>query len=160
MPASFAPYDFCTVPLLGVALSDVTIKGITFEGEHLADGYPCRHAAIIYSGSSGTIENCSVSGFRPRPYWSISVDSASLRRTTQRLADLSRQVLRSTFRTTPFHPGEGADALPALASATVLHHRRTRLGSDTTNGRSSESGFARGEVRNNTITDHALPDQR
>src|SRR5882762_9848932 len=33
MPASLEPYDFCTVPLLGVALSDVTVKGIRFEGD-------------------------------------------------------------------------------------------------------------------------------
>ena len=28
MPASMTPYDFLTVPVLGVALSEVTIKGI------------------------------------------------------------------------------------------------------------------------------------
>jgi len=54
------------VALLGIALSDVVVKGITFEGEHLADGLPDggELVGIYFWGSGGQVTNCTVMGFR------------------------------------------------------------------------------------------------
>lgn len=165
MPPSLTPYDFCTVPLLGVALSEVNIRGITFEGEHLADGYACTLAAIIYSGSSGTIENCSVSGFRwPNllgPFSGFGVVAGN--NTTLGTGPVSVQILHSTFQDNAVSIlVKGADAAPdrlqQRLSFTIEGNTITGVG-PTTNG--TQIGIyispgAFGEVRHNTITDHAF----
>jgi len=162
MPASLEPYDFCTVPLLGVALSDVTVKGIRFEGDHLANGYPCLVAGIIYSGSSGTIENCSVSGFGQLGHFAGSGVIAA-NNTTLGTGPVAVQILRCTFQDNAQSIlVKGADATPSRLlprlSFTIEGNTITGVG-PTTNG--TQTGIwiapgATGEVRNNTITDHAF----
>src|SRR5262249_23641687 len=98
MATTLAAYDFCRVPLVGVALSDVTIKGIMFEGEHLAGSYQCGLAGVIYSGSSGSIENCSFSGFRAEQlanFGALGIIAAN--NTTLGTAPVVVQILQSTF---------------------------------------------------------------
>jgi Right handed beta helix region len=162
MPASLQPYDFYTVPLLGVALSEVTIQGIAFEGEHLTNGYPYLVAGIIYSGSSGTIENCSISGFGQLDYFAGSGIIAA-NNTTLGTGPVAVQILRCTFQDNAQSIlVKGADAtadrlLPRL-SFTIEGNTITGLG-PTTNG--TQTGIfiapgATGEVRYNTITDYAF----
>ncbi|MCB1096141.1 MAG: hypothetical protein KDN22_11245 [Verrucomicrobiae bacterium] len=56
------------VPVLGIVSSTVTIKGLTFEGEHFADQYPDPEFGHFIGGyyldSGGTVENCRFVGFR------------------------------------------------------------------------------------------------
>ena len=165
MPASMTPYDFLTVPVLGVALSEVTIKGIKFEGEHLAGSYAAALAGIICSGATGTIEDCSVSGFRMQSqltgFNGFGVVAGN--NTTLGTGPVAMQILHSTFQDNDLSIlVKGADAaasrlLPRL-SFTIAVNRITGIG-PTTNG--AQIGIwispgATGEVRNNTITDHVF----
>jgi hypothetical protein len=160
MVQTLASYDFCRTPLLGVALSEVTIKGISFEGEHLGNAYPCSLAAIIYSGSSGAIEECSFSGFRGENDFS-GAGVVAANNTTLGAGPVSVQVLRCAFRDNAFSIFvRGADAAPDQPRLKFVIEGNTITGvGPTTIG--AETGIlvsygATGTVRGNTITDHAF----
>ena len=163
MPQSMSSYDFLTVPLLGVALSEVTIKGIKFEGEHLSGGYTYAMAGIICSGSSGTIEDCSVSGFRQNLLGFRGFGVLAGNNTTLGTGPVAVQIRHSTFQDNDVSIlVKGADAaasrlLPRL-SFTIAGNTITGIGA-TTNG--GQTGIfiapgATGAVANNTITDHGF----
>ncbi|MBI2929157.1 MAG: hypothetical protein HYY24_26125 [Verrucomicrobia bacterium] len=50
-----------TPALLAAAVSDVVLKGLSFEGEHLGEAYPqFGYMAIVFDASSGRLEDCTV----------------------------------------------------------------------------------------------------
>jgi len=54
------------VPIIGIRCSQVTVRGLTFEGERLAGRFvgPGDLEAIYLRQSSGIVENCAFYGFR------------------------------------------------------------------------------------------------
>jgi len=54
------------VPIIGIRFSQVTVRGLTFEGERLAGRFvgPGDLEAIYLRQSSGIVENCAFYGFR------------------------------------------------------------------------------------------------
>jgi hypothetical protein len=53
-----------SVPLLGIAMGNVVVTGLTFEGERLASSQPQSLDAIKFFGAGGRVENCRITGFR------------------------------------------------------------------------------------------------
>ncbi len=56
------------VPIMLVHLSDVTVRGLTFEGERLAGHFvgPGNLVGLYFLRSSANVENCAFYGFRER----------------------------------------------------------------------------------------------
>lgn len=56
------------VPIIAVLLSDVTVRGLTFEGERLAASFNSPDlgdlGGVYFLRSSGAVENCAFYGFR------------------------------------------------------------------------------------------------
>ena len=55
-------------PILYIRLSEVTLRGLIFEGEGLAGSYegPGELRGVLLRGSSATVESCAFYGFRER----------------------------------------------------------------------------------------------
>src|SRR5262249_23354671 len=52
------------VPIVGILSSEVTIRGLTFEGERLAERFTGIEDGLFIQESSATVENCAFYGFR------------------------------------------------------------------------------------------------
>lgn len=65
IPASLQGHH---VPIVAVLLSDVSVRGITFEGERLAANFTNPDlgdlGGVFFLRSSGSVENCAFHGFR------------------------------------------------------------------------------------------------
>ncbi len=136
-----------------------------FEGEHLAGGYAYALSGIIYSGSSGTIEDCSVSGFRMQRqltgFNGFGVVAGN--NTTLGAGPVAVRIRHSTFQDKDLSIlVKGADAassrLLLRLSFTIEGNTITGIG-PTANG--TQDGIwispgATGEVKSNTITDHVF----
>src|SRR6266436_8064809 len=62
-PTLLQDFDSTWNPLLAIALTDVVVSGLTFEGEHLADAVPFGEVGIYFLGSGGQVTNCTIEGF-------------------------------------------------------------------------------------------------
>ncbi len=72
---SFSPF---VVPIVGVRSSQVTVRGLTFEGERLAEHFVgfADLEGIFFRNSSAIVENCAFYGFRestPGPKGAIAI---------------------------------------------------------------------------------------
>jgi hypothetical protein len=89
--------DSSTIPLLGIIFCDhVQVRGLTLEGGRLADICPGLGGAIFH-GSGGTVEHCTIKGFRGESGFTFGLglfagNSATFDRPLQRLS-----VLNNTF---------------------------------------------------------------
>ncbi len=87
------------VPLIGVLLSDVTIRGLTFEGERLAGHFAEPDFADLIGlhvyRSSIDVENCAFYGFREST--AGAQFSGSLACTTFHIDDVVARVVGCTF---------------------------------------------------------------
>lgn len=77
MNQTLLPYGGTRVPLLGIALANVTVAGLTFEGGRLGDDQPETLDAIYFLGAGGRVEDCRISGFRAHALG--AVDSVGVR---------------------------------------------------------------------------------
>jgi nitrous oxidase accessory protein NosD len=61
-----SPPDTFNLPIIFIRFSQVTVRGLTFEGERLAERFvgPGGLLGIALRQSSGTVENCAFYGFR------------------------------------------------------------------------------------------------
>jgi len=167
MGQTLTNYGIRDVALLGVALSKVKVSGLTFEGERLADSQASRFDAICYLGSSGSIVDCRVIGFRgsslvttnaPAPT-GIYVDNLVRYGT----GEVTIEVLRSTFADNGISiwlRGDGGDGFdPTLLRTTFKVNDNTIVGSGP-DAIGRQWGIyiwagAGGEVKWNTVTEHA-----
>ncbi|MEK7685476.1 MAG: hypothetical protein AAB466_08640 [Verrucomicrobiota bacterium] len=151
-----------TPAVLAAAVSDVVLKGFTFEGEHLGEAFSfSSYMAIVFSGTSGRLEDCTVRGFRNantlHPFRSFGFAAANW--AALGTPPLTVQVLRCAFADngTSVHV-RGDDLAPTqqrltftIADNTISGIGPTALGPQA----GIEIGVgATGEVRRNTITDH------
>ena len=60
------PGRLASFPIMGIRSSQVTVRGLTFEGERLAERFvgPGALHGIFLRESSGNVENCAFYGFR------------------------------------------------------------------------------------------------
>lgn len=70
-------------PIMGIRSSQVTLRGLTFEGERLAERFvgPGGLQGIYFRQSSGIVENCAFYGFRestPGPEDAVAIAFANL----------------------------------------------------------------------------------
>ncbi len=61
-----APPNTANFPILSIRRSQVTVRGLTFEGERLAERFvgPGHLLGIYFQQSGGNVENCAFFGFR------------------------------------------------------------------------------------------------
>ena len=64
MALSFPEYSRYLVGILGVLRADVTVSGLTFEGERLGDTPLWDLGGVYFLGASGRVEDCRFTGFR------------------------------------------------------------------------------------------------
>jgi hypothetical protein len=57
------PFNATSYPLLACVSSDVTIRGLTFDGGRLGDAYPHKLFGLVFRGAGGRVENCTIRGF-------------------------------------------------------------------------------------------------
>jgi hypothetical protein len=169
MALSFPGSNSYWVGILGVFRSEVTVSGLTFEGEHLADSPMLDLGGIYFLGAGGRVEDCRFFGFRGSTlgenFFCIGVGAANPVSLGTGVVDL--KVLRNTFADNarsielfgdikaPIQP----DVDPALLRTTFTVADNTVVGNgpDAT-GRQfgiNIGGGARGQVLRNTITDHS-----
>ena len=150
-----------TPAVLAAAVSEVVLKGLTFEGEHLGETFGLfSYMAIAFGGTSGRLEDCTVRGFRsaatldPFAWGFVAANWTALG-----TPPLTVQVLRCAFADngTSIHV-RGDDLAPTqprltftIADNTITGVGPTALGPQT--GIEIGAGAA-GEVRGNAISDH------
>lgn len=87
------------VSLLGIFKSDVTISGLTLEGEHLAEEQPNDFIDIWFHAAGGRVEDCRIVGFRGDTFdtlnggWGVKVDNPQV----FGFGQVNLDILRSTF---------------------------------------------------------------
>ncbi len=66
----FPDVQYVGVQMMLIELSDVTVRGLTFEGERLAEYFIGEGPmlGIFFSRSSGNVENCAFYGFREKTF--------------------------------------------------------------------------------------------
>lgn len=150
-----------TPAVLAAAVSEVVLKGLTFEGEHLSETFGMfSYMAVAFGGTSGSLEDCTVRGFRSAGALEpLAWGFAAANWATLGTPPLDVQVLRCTFADngTSIHV-RGDDRTPTeqrlsftIADNTISGVGPTDLGPQTGIG---IGVGATGEVRRNTITDH------
>jgi len=163
-PTLLRDFDSGWNPLLAIALSDVLVSGLTFEGEHLADTVPCGEVGIYYLGSGGQVTNCTIEGFhgvRPdigRGFGILTGNATSLGTPT-----VNVEIFNSKFTDNHFSISVAGDE---EFNPSLLRTRFTIEGNTITGpGLGPDTIFlagiiiatgAGGEVKRNTITDHSF----
>ncbi len=150
-----------TPALFAAAVSEVVLKGLTFEGEHLGETFGLfSYGAIVFDASSGRLEDCTVRGFRSAnsldPFaWGFAAANWA----TLGTPPLDVQVLRCTFADNGTSVlVRGDDRTPTQQRLTFTIAENTISGVGPT-ALGPQSGIqigvgATGEVRRNTIADH------
>jgi len=158
------------VPLVAIFEStNVVISGLTLEGERLADNQPGPFIGIRFLAAGGRVEDCRITGFRGTNIASPNGGQGVAIANPQRfgVGQMNLDILRSTFADNaisvvlrgdvPSPPDPSWD--PGLLSTTFAVDDNIIIGNGpNTNG--TQSGIfiwagAGGEVKRNTITDHA-----
>lgn len=156
-----------TVPLFAAVKSEVVLQGLTFEGEHLDEGYSASYSAITFSGTSGKVEDCIVRGFRGARYLDltgygfVAANDPALETPAVHL-----EIRRCTFADNGMSitirgPGRGSSD-PTIQRLTFSIVDNTIAGVGPTD-LGSQVGIwigagASGEVKRNTIRDHCFAD--
>ena len=88
-----SPPDSIQFPMIFIRFSQVTVRGLTFEGERLAERFigPGELLGIDLRQSSGTVENCAFYGFRGR------ADAIFVFNSEGAAAEVNVRVVGSTF---------------------------------------------------------------
>jgi hypothetical protein len=176
MELSFPDYDDWWIGVLGVRQADVTVSGLTFEGERLGDtpwdiggNYkPWDILGILFLGAGGRVEDCRFTGFRGSTIGSnpfcTGVGVVNPVDLGTDVVDI--QVLRCTFadnmNSMQFQGALKATQDPTSLRMTISVCDNTILGNgpDPTGqqrGICIWQGVS-GDVQRNTITDHSWVD--
>ena len=165
MALTLSSYGWLRVGLLGIALSDVVIRDLTLEGERLASAQPPYNdfVGIIYAGSNGRVEHCSVQGFRGATLsvfgsFGLLAGNPVSHGTPVTHVDVLNSTFADNDQSIDFF---GDDSLnPTLLRMTftiegnvITGNGPTPIGTQLGIGIGTGAG---GDVRRNTITDHAF----
>lgn len=152
----------CTVYVLTIVQADVVVKGLSFEGEHLADGYTCSYGAVLFDGASGRVEDCVVRGFRRADsLYRNNGFGVSAVNADETEAPLNVQVLHCTFADNGLSihvRGSDEPNDPVRLTFTIADNTITGVGLTTLGSQCGIliSAGATGEVLRNTISDHSF----
>ena len=91
--------DSSVIPLIGIRRSQVTMRGLTLEGEQLAGrlGAPYDLLGIYLRQSSATVENCAFYGFRENTLGKSLAGAMGVLNTEPDAAEVRIRVAGSTF---------------------------------------------------------------
>lgn len=153
-------YAGAQFPIVGIRSSQVTLRGLTFEGERLAERFsgPGGLQGIYFRQSSGNVENCAFYGFRestPGPEDAIAIAFANL---DDGPAEVDFLVVGSTFADN--YNGITVVGLPTRKSINVTLENNTVVGpgplhtSDSISGIFIREGVS-GRVAGNTISGYS-----
>jgi len=167
MGQTLTNYGIGNVALLGVAMSDVKVSGLTFEGERLADSQASWFDAIYYLGSSGSIVDCRVTGFRGSSLVTTNAPAPAgifvNNRVSYGTGEVTIEVLRSTFADNGISiwlVGDSGDGFDPTVLRTNFKVNDNTIVGNGPDALGRQWGIyiwagAGGEVKRNTITDHA-----
>jgi len=168
MALSFPDYNKYLVGIVGVLRADVTVSGLTFEGERLGAIKNWDLGGVYFLGANGRVEDCRITGFRgstlgSNPFcfgvWinnsvSLGTDVVNLQVFRCTFADNVRSIQPSSLIT-------GSELLedPTLLRMTISVCDNTIIGNgpDPTGeqfGINIWEGVS-GEVKRNIITDYS-----
>ncbi len=145
------------VPIMGIRSSQVTVRGLTFEGERLAERFvgPAIMEGIFFRQSSGTVENCAFYGFREStPRGAANGDGIVFVNFDDGPTEVNLRVTGSTFADN--YVGIFVNGLPTRKSVNVTLENNTIVGPGPLNNWSNEGIFIRegvgGRIAGNTIS--------
>jgi len=168
MELSFPEYSKWWVGILGVHRADVTVSGLTFEGERLGSLKEWDIKGIFFLGAGGRVEDCRFTGFRGSTLSSNPFcRGIELRNPVSLGTDVvDIQVRRCTFADNSFsmilwgdNEIQGQTIYdPTLLRTTISVCDNTIIGNgpdrDEQRGIDIEAGV-KGEVKRNLITDYS-----
>jgi hypothetical protein len=172
MELSFPDYHRYWVGILGVLQANVTVSGLTFEGERLGDTPLWDLGGIHFLGAGGRVEDCRFTGFRASTFaFNFYCRGVEVRNPVSLGTDVvDLQVLRCTFADNVISISLTGDFLtadqltydPTLLRATFAINENTIIGNgpDPTGqqiGIRIWEGVS-GELKRNIITDHSWVD--
>lgn len=144
------------VPLIGVLLSDATFRGLTFEGERLADYFVgpgfADMVGLLAFRSSMDVENCAFYGFRettPGPE-----QASSIWCTTFHIDDVMARVVGCTI--VDCYEGIFLSAGPDRQSITAIIENNTIVGTGTHGGEQFRTGIYIGQGVGGRVAGNAI----
>ncbi len=145
--------------------ADVTVKGIDFEGQQLADNQPradYNFVALYYGGSGGRVEDCVIRGFQGKTH--LNSRSAGLLSYSPKglnLKVVNLEIVHNTFADDGIAIWMQGDEFdnPTVLRTTALIENNTVIGSGPNNTSSDESQdgiriepSVGGTIRNNRVS--------
>jgi hypothetical protein len=148
------------VPLLGILRSDVVVSGLAFDGGRLADSQAGPFHGIFFYGSSGGVENCRITGFRGSRL--AGADYGVFAANPVKLGtDLVKvRVARNTFADNVASIVLWGDIIDTTLLRITLAANDNAISGNGPDATGTQYGIwigtgVGGEVKRNTITDHA-----
>jgi nitrous oxidase accessory protein NosD len=147
------------VPVMGIRFSQVTVRGLTFEGERLAERFVDPGAldleGIFFRESSGTVENCAFYGFRESTPGPKGADAIVFVNFDDGPTEVNLRVVGSTFEDN--YTGIVVVGSPTHKSINVTLENNTIIGlGPLTNDLNYSGIFVRegvgGRIAGNTIS--------
>jgi len=94
-----SPPDNINFPIVFIRFSQVTVRGLTFEGERLAERFvgPGELLGIALRQSSGNVENCAFYGFRESAPGPEFADAIFVNNSENNAPEVNVRVVGSTF---------------------------------------------------------------
>jgi len=174
MEQSLLTFGGTSVPLLGIVRSEVVVSGLTMDGDRQDDTGLGPYTGIDFLGSSGRVEDCRLTGFRGSVLGGAvqgqrggAMGVHVLNRVSMGTGAVNVRVIRSTFADNERSIVLVGDATgpnqatfdPTLLRTTFSVNDNVIVGNGPDTN-AAQYGIwiwagAGGEVKRNTITDHA-----
>jgi len=145
------------IPILGIRFSQVTLRGLTFEGERLAERFvgPGDLLGIYLRQSSGDVENCTFYGFRESTPGQELADAIGVYNNENNATEVNFRLVGSTFADN--YDGIYFIGSPIHRSIKVTVENNTFVGPGPLNTRDSIFGIyvregVGGRIAGNTIS--------
>jgi len=157
--AMSSPPDSINFPIIFIRFSQVTVRGLTFEGERLADHFvgPGELLGIGLRQSSGTVENCAFYGFRESTPGFELADAILVFNAEDPAPEVNVRVVGSTFADN--YGGIWFVGSPTKQSINVTVENNTFVGPGPLNNDSMYGIFVRegvgGRIAGNTISGYS-----
>jgi len=144
-------------PIVYIRASQVTVRGLTFEGERLAERFVGQGelVGIAFKQSSGDVENCAFYGFRESSPGTESAIALFANNPTDPAVEVNVRVVGSTFADN--YEGILLIGSPTRQSINVTLENNTIVGPGPLTGDNSYAGVQIGEgvggrIAGNTIS--------
>lgn len=156
----FQGYLGVLFPIMGIQSSQVTVRGLTFEGERLAERFvgPGNLEGIFFRQSSGIVENCAFYGFRESTPGTEDAVAIVFVNFDDGPTEVNFRVVGSTFADN--YSGIIVVGLPTRKSVNVTLENNTIVGPGPLHTSDSISGIfiregVEGRIAGNTISGYS-----